>query len=102
MNSKKDIMGEILAGNDRENEDLTRELDCLIYKSETRDPGGEPFFGPTEDSWKVSRENVSVQVWETKGKIRLRVSLGKGRQVSMKKIANIAVDAILNELKKED
>lgn len=102
MNQKKDIMGRILAGNDEGLEGRTRALDCLIYRSESGDPEDTPFFGPSEDSWKVSKDNVSVEVWESKAKIRMRVSLGKNRQVSMKRIASIAVDAILKELKKED
>jgi hypothetical protein len=103
MSQKKDIMGKILACEDGEDEDLTRELDCLIYRSETGDFKDEvSTSGPPPDSWKVIRDNVSVQVWETSGRIRLRVSLGKSRRISMKQIASIAVDAIIQELKKEE
>ncbi|MCF8091868.1 MAG: hypothetical protein K9K40_05325 [Desulfotignum sp.] len=103
MNQKKDIMGKILAGgNDEKDKDLTRELDCLIYRTESSDSENDVLADSATDSWKVTRDNVAVQVWETRGRIRLRVSLGKHRQVSMKQIANIAVDAILKELKKEE
>lgn len=103
MNQKKDIMGKILACDDGEDENLTRELDCLIYRSDPGDPAEDvPVSGPEGDSWKVTRDNVSVQVWENNGRIRLRVSLGKSRLISMKQIATIAVDAIIQELKKED
>lgn len=102
MNQKKDIMGKILSGDGGEEKNLTRELDCLIYRSESTDAENDGFSGPNTDSWKVTRDNVSVQVWEKEGRIRLRVSLDKSRPVSMKQIAGIAVDAILKELKKED
>ncbi len=102
MNQKKDIMGKILSGKGGEDKDLTRELDCLIYRSGSMDEENDSFSGPDTDSWKVTRDNVSVQVWENKGRTRLRVSLGKSRRVSMKQIVGIAVDAILKELKKED
>jgi hypothetical protein len=102
MNQKKDIMGKILSDDGGEEKGLTRELDCLIYRSESIDVENDNFSGPGTDSWKVTRDNVSVQVWESEGRIRLRVSLGKSRPVSMKQIAGIAVDAILKELKKED
>lgn len=102
MNQKKDIMGKILAGNDEGSGGRTRELDCLIYRREPGDPEDVPFSGPTDDAWKVSKDNVSVEVWESRAKIRMRVSLDKNRRVSMKRIASIAVDAILKELKKED
>jgi hypothetical protein len=103
MSQKKDVMGKILACDDGEDDNLTRELDCLIYRSGTGDIGDDASIsGPSADSWKVSRDNVTVQVWETSGRIRLRVSLGKSRRISMKQIAEIAVDAIIQELKKED
>lgn len=103
MSQKKDIMGKILACDDGEDDHLTRELDCLIYRTDSGDIGDDVSLpGPPADSWKVTRDNVSVQVWETSGRIRLRVSLGKSRRISMKQIAEIAVDAIIQELKKED
>jgi hypothetical protein len=103
MSQKKDIMGKILACEDGEDDNLTRELDCLIYRSDPGDPAeDESVSAPPSDSWKVSKDNVSVQVWETSGRIRLRVSLGKNRRISMKQIASIAVDAIIQELKKEE
>ena len=103
MTQKKDIMGKILACDDGEDDNLTRELDCLIYRSDSVDIGGDaPLSGSPADSWKVIKDNVSVQVWESKGRIRLRVSLGKSRRISMKQIAEIAVAGIIQELKKED
>ncbi|WP_024334124.1 hypothetical protein [Desulfotignum balticum] len=103
MSQKKDIMGKILACDDGDDENLTRELDCLIYRSDPGDTGDDASApGPPTDSWKVTKDNVSVQVWESSGRIRLRLSLGKGRLISMKQIAGIAVDAIVKELKKED
>lgn len=104
MSRKKDIMDKILSGDGGEDEKLTKELDCLIYRSggeeaKVGDPGG---IHEDEDTWKVTRDNVSVQVWETSGRIRLRVSLGKSRRISMKQIAEIAVEAIVQELKKEE
>ncbi len=102
MNQKKDIMGQILSGDDEAGKGPPRELDCLIYRSVSGEPEDEAFHEPSKGSWKVSKDNVSVEVWESTAKIRMRVSLGKNRQVSMKRIASIAVDAILKELKKED
>ncbi|WP_027362402.1 hypothetical protein [Desulfospira joergensenii] len=108
MNEKKDIMGKILGADDKEFAAKTRELDCLIYRSGTggKEEGEENLDigieGMTEKSWKISKENVSVEVWEGKAKIRLKVGTGKYKTMSMKRIASIAVDAILEELKRED
>lgn len=108
MDEKKDIMGKILGADDTEFSGKTRELDCLIYRSGIKDKGdndeilGNGVEGVPERSWKISRENVSVEVWEGKAKIRLKVGTGKYKSMSMKRIASIAVDAILAELKRED
>ena len=76
------------------------ELDCLIYKNES-DIKHEIIEDHGEKIWQASKENVSVQVWEGKAKIKVKVSEGK-RKISMEHIANVAVNAIVEELKKGD
>lgn len=100
MSKKKDIMDSILTGHDEEFENRTRELDCLIYRTDDQVP--ERKTGPKEkESWKISKGNVSVEIWEGKAKIKVKMSPKASSNVSMKRIASIAVDAILEELKKE-
>ncbi len=98
---KKDIMDSILSGDDEHFSTHAEELDCLIYKNGR---GSEDTIPALENGkvWEASKENVTVQVWESKAKIKLKVSTGKKGNISMKRIASIAVDAILEELKKED
>ena len=104
MAKKKDVMGSILGADDKEFESAARELDCLIYR--TGDPSpSEPAAGKiAEDrtSWKASKGNVSVEIWEGKAKIKIRVGGDASGKVSMKRLASIAVDAIMAELEKED
>lgn len=100
MIEKKNIMDYILGHDDQEFAGRTRELDCLIYRND----GGtkkKKVMGSVEKSWKVSRDNVSVEIWDSKAKINVKVSPGTGPTISMKRIASIVVDAILEELKKE-
>jgi hypothetical protein len=100
MTEKNDIMDSILGHKNEEFAGRTRELDCLIYRSD----GGvnpEAVSGSDEDSWIISRDNVAVEIWESKAKINVRVSPGTSPNISMKRIASIVVDAILEELKKE-
>lgn len=101
MIKKKDIMDSILDGQEDEFSARIQELDCLIYKT---DSSIKDEILENEDTkiWQASKENVSVQVWEGKAKIKVKVSPGKKENISMKRIASIAVDAILEELKKED
>ena len=100
MTEKKDIMDSILGHKNEEFSGRTRELDCLIYRSgdgiKTKD-----VTGLDEKSWKISKDNVAVEIWESKAKINVKVSPGTGPNISMKRIASIVVDAILKELKKE-
>jgi len=97
---KKDIMERILADKDETVSTRNRELDCLIYRNDVEMKNQE-FICQKEASWKISKDNVSVEIWEGKAKINVRVSPGTGPSISMKRIAGIIVDAILEELKKE-
>nr|NJM03010.1 hypothetical protein [Desulfobacula sp.] len=101
MNKKKDIMDSILVGHGDEFASRVEELNCLIYKN-----GHESMDETPEDRegrvWQASKDNVSVQVWEDKAKIRVKVSSLSKKTLSMKRIADVAVNAILEELKKED
>ena len=100
MAKKKDIMDSILDHDAEAFAGRARELDFLIYRS-GEGMKKEEASGPAEDSWKISRDNVSVELWEGKAKIKVRVSPGTGPGISMKRIASIVVDAILEELKRE-
>jgi len=109
MNKKEDIMNNILVGEGDVSETRTDELDCLIYKNDSHLPEGslddsptDPPNDPNGEIWQTSKENVSVTVWDGRAKIKVKVSSGLKKNISMKRIANIAVDAILEELKKED
>jgi len=101
MSEKKHIMDNILDGNEGGFDDRIDELDCLIYKNDL-DKNDETPKDQKEKIWQVSKENVSVRVWESNARIKVTVSPGRKRNISMKQIANVAVNAILEELKKED
>jgi len=101
MQKKKDIMDSILEGQCGETEDRVDQLNCLIYKNDNAAEEIQPDDGD-QKVWQASKDDVSVQVWEGKAKIKVKISPGRDKQISMKRIANIAVQAILEELKKED
>ena len=112
MGKKKDVMGSILGADDKEFEASTRELDCLIYRTGESESSGESGTEPAapatenapggQNSWKASKGNVSVEIWEGKAKIKIKVGSDVSGKVSMKRLASIAVDAIMAELEKED
>ncbi|MEH0019249.1 MAG: hypothetical protein V6Z89_06330 [Desulfobacter sp.] len=102
MVKKKDVMDSILAGDDAEFAGKTRELDCLIYRTGDQEsiPPADESISPS--SWKAAKGNVSVEIWEGRAKIKISIGSGSFGQVSMKRLASIAVDAILAELEKEE
>jgi len=98
---KKDIIENILSGKEDKHIPEMEELDCLIYQNASDLTDEEAFVNGTGKSWKKSNGNVSIQVWESKAKIRVRVSPETKRHISLSRIATIAMNAILEELKKE-
>ena len=97
-----DVMGDLLSDSGDNSLPSVEELNCLIY----RDPkdlapvaASEP--APGTESWHSARDNVSVQIWESKANIKIRVTAESKKNLSMNRIADIAVKAILEELKKE-
>lgn len=97
----KSILEKILSGKEDPPAAGSKELDCLIYR--TFDNGLDCNDGEAEEgnSLKMTRENISVQVWESKAKIRVRISPNAKSMISMERIAAIAMNAISEELKKE-
>ncbi len=102
MAKKKDVMDSILDADDKEFEGNTRELDCLIYRAKGSEDPSTVVESTSPSSWKASKGNVSVEIWEGKAKIKIKVGSGSSSQVSMKRLASIAVDAIMAELEKEE
>ncbi|HAR34744.1 MAG TPA: hypothetical protein DCR95_11855 [Desulfobacter sp.] len=101
MVKKKNVMDSLLCTDDKAFEGSTKELDCLIYRGsedESKSDLPEPILNP---SWTEFRGNVSVEIWEGKAKIRIKVSGDDNAHVSMRKLASIAVEAIMAELQKE-
>ncbi len=94
-------MDNVLVGHGDEFASRVEELNCLIYKN-GHGFGDENAEDGADKSWQSSKENVSVQIWESKAKIKVKVSSLNKKTISMKRIADVAVDAILQELKKED
>jgi hypothetical protein len=76
-------------------------LNRLIY----RDPRNLQAHAGTgnhvDQIWTASRDKVSVQIWESRASIRIRVAPDTHKDVSMKAIADIAVKAIVEELRRD-
>ncbi len=95
-------MASILAHEDSL-DDKAKDLDFLIYQCDKDDPSDKEILleDQIHESIKVTKGNVSVEIWEGKAKIKVKASPRAGPGISMERIATIAVDAILEALKKE-
>lgn len=62
---------------------------------------GEEAGDRVDQIWTASNDKVTVQVWDSRAKIRLKVSQQAHQNICMKSIADIAVKAILDELKRD-
>jgi hypothetical protein len=102
MTKKKDIMDRILVDDDSCS-DKAKDLDFLIYRCDNGLPPEDKILleDHVQKSKKVSKGNVSVEIWEGKAKIKVKAPPGTGAGISMERIAAIAVDAIFETLKKE-
>ena len=78
---KRDILDNILNGKDDTVSPEAEALDYLIYRNVS--PPSEGDIPEVENSkvWEESKENVTIQVWESQAKIRVRVPPGTGRSV---------------------
>ena len=95
------VMDSLLSTSDDGDHPALEELNCLIYRRPEDAPVGGDEPDPDQPSWKASQDNITVQIWETKANIRIRVAGESRKHISMNKIAEIAVQAIMEELKKE-
>jgi len=101
MVKKKNVMDSLLGTDDKTFEGSAKELDCLIYRGGPNEAKPDLPEMTSNPSWTSSRGNVSVEIWEGKAKIRIKVGGDDTSHVSMRKLASIAVDAIIAELQKE-
>ena len=62
---------------------------------------GEEAGDRVDQIWTASNDKVTVQVWDSRAKICLKVSQQAHQNICMKSIADIAVKAILDELKRD-
>ncbi|MEA1967166.1 MAG: hypothetical protein U9N77_02975 [Thermodesulfobacteriota bacterium] len=96
---QKDIIDDLLSGKDQRISPEIKALDCLIYRRDSDLPEDEQV--KEECCYEKTRENVTVKVWEAQAKIRVRVSPETKSNLSIKRIADLVMEAILKELKKE-
>jgi len=66
-------------------------------------PEGKTIIRENKDTVEISKNNISLKLSESEGgKLKLKISTGKRKDISKKRLAKIAMNAIIKELKKEE
>jgi hypothetical protein len=101
----QDVMDKLLSCEKPEPLPESQKLNQLIYREDHalgQDKGqGDDSGDHIDQIWTASHDKVTVEVWESRAKIHVKVSQQTHQQISMKGIADIAVKAIITELKRD-
>jgi len=97
----QDVMDNLLSCETGEQLPETEELDYLIYRNPDSLDADDSTETQFDHIWTASKDKVTVQICESRANIRIRVSRQSHQDISMKGIADIAVKAIIDELRRK-
>jgi hypothetical protein len=97
----QDVMDKLLSCEESDQLPEARELNQLIYREDDSVLDEATTANQADQIWTASNDKVTVQVGESRAKIRVKVSQQAHQRLSMKAITDIAVKAITDELKRD-
>jgi hypothetical protein len=97
----QDVMDNLLSCEAVESFPAAEKLDYLIYRDPDKLSTEPPGENQCDQIWTASQDKVTVQIWESRANIRVRVSQKTHPDLCMKGIADIAVQAIIEELRRD-
>jgi len=95
-----DVMESLLSDKVVDESPEIEQLNCLIY-SDVDDPLDDADNPEDHQSWDTENDKLKIQVWETKGRIRIRLSPKSDNKISLQRLGEIALNAIMEDLKKD-
>ncbi|MEH6824858.1 MAG: hypothetical protein V7629_13210 [Motiliproteus sp.] len=95
-----DVMGMLLSEAIEDDIPEVEQLNWLIYSGADDIIESELNIPQKEPVWKTENESHTVHVWNTKGKIRIKVLSKCTTKVSIKHLAEVALNAMMEDLKK--
>ncbi|OMH25578.1 hypothetical protein [Motiliproteus sp. MSK22-1] len=96
-----DVMSSLLSDTSDDEIPEVEQLNCLIF-SDLNDPFDADMESSEADSaWKTENDKLTIQVWETSGRVRIKVSPKPKTRISVKHLGEIALNAIMKELEKD-
>lgn len=96
-----DIMDRLLSAKNHDQHAAASKLDTMLY----RDPASAPATGMAATSvdrlWTPNKDQVAVQVSGSHANIRISIADTAQKPVTMHELAEVAVKAIVNELRRD-
>lgn len=96
----RDIMDSLLSENVDDSIDELQQLNNIIFCDAEDTPVNEAPKGQGELIWETENEQFAIHAWKLKGKISLKFITKSKTNVSVERLAKIALNAILDDLKK--
>ena len=96
-----DVMGSLLSDTSDDDIPEVEQLNCLIFSDLNGPFDGDIEGSETDPAWKTENDKLTIQVWETNGRVRIKVSPKPETRVSVKHLGEIALNAIMEELEKD-
>ncbi len=101
-NNQLDIMGMLLSEEVSDDIEELQQLNNLIFCDTATTPLNEDESRKDQGEliWKTESDQFAIQAWKLKGKISLKFITKSKTNVSVERLAKIALKAILDDLKK--
>lgn len=99
---KSDVIHSILSGEDDAISPEAEALDYLIYRETPPSSERDQLETDNGGSAEMLKKNLAIEVWESKAKIRVRAAFGAKRSALTHRIAKVAMNAIIEDLRKEE
>ncbi|MBN0987183.1 MULTISPECIES: hypothetical protein [Amphritea] len=99
-NNQLDIMGLLLSEEVGDDIDELQQLNNIIFCDTDSTPLNETRKDQGELIWQTESDQFAIHAWKLKGKISLKFITKSKNNVSVERLAKIALKAILDDLKK--
>ncbi|RTE65670.1 hypothetical protein EH243_10365 [Amphritea opalescens] len=96
----RDIMDSLLSDDVDDSIDELQQLNNIIFCDAEDSVVAEPPKNQGELIWETENDQFAIHAWKLKGKISLKFITKSKTNVSVERLAKIALNAILDDLKK--
>ena len=100
MAASRDIMDRVLSAQNEDPHPAAAKLDSVLYRDPATAPPIATSTANVDRPWTPDKNQVAVQVSGARANIRITLADATERSITMNKLADVAVKAIVNELRR--